>query len=202
MTKVIELKARGVRAELRQAAEQRTLVRIWRAGLEPGSFSGYVAHLGPEFFLIWAVGDYIGFDGYYALRYRDVSNLECPDGNHSFLERAIVLKELKPEWPEAFALDDVAAMVRAASELRGVISAHVDTEGEHEVCYVGRLLAFEADGFLMQEITPNAEWLSEPSFFGFDEVSAIAFGGPYSEALAQVAGAPPPVNPVQRESRT
>jgi hypothetical protein len=196
------MKARGARAELRQAWQQKTLVRIWRGALEPGSFSGYVAHLGPEFFLIWAVGDYIGFDGYYALRYRDVTNLELPDSNQGFLEKAIALKALKPEWPEAFALDDVAQIVRAASEQRGVISAHVDTEGEHEVCYVGRLLGFEADGFTMQEITPNAEWLTEPSFFGFDEVSAIAFGGPYSEALAQVAGLPPPVNPVQRETKS
>src|SRR5258706_12352415 len=85
MSKVVEMKARGLRAELRQAWQQRTLVRLWRAALEPGSFSGYVAHLGPEFFLIWAVGDYIGFDGYYALRYRDVTTLELPDGNVGLL---------------------------------------------------------------------------------------------------------------------
>jgi hypothetical protein len=200
MSKVVELKARGVRAELRQAWLTRSLVRLWRGRLEPGSFSGYIAHLGPEYFLMWVVGDYIGFDGLYALRYRDVTELELPDGNYRFLEKAIALKALNPTWPSSFNLDNVADIVRAASSERPVVAVHVDTEGEHEVCYVGRLLAFEADGFTVQEISPDAEWLAEPSYFGYDEVSAISFGGPYSEALAQVAGDPPPVNPSKRET--
>lgn len=201
MTKIVQLKTRGVRAELRQAWTERTLVRLWRAKLEPGSFSGYVAHLGPDFFLLWVVGDYIGFDGLYALRYRDVTELELPDGNHRFLEKAIALKGLAPAWPPQFALESVADIVRAAAAERPVIAIHVDTEGENEVCYVGRQLAFEPEGFTVQEISPDAEWLVEPSYFGYDEISAISFGGPYSEALAQVAGAPPPVNPSRRETQ-
>jgi len=202
MSKVVEMKARGVRAEIRQAWQNGTLIRLWRGGLETGAFSGYVAHVGQEYFLLWSVGDYIGFDGLYALRFRDVTNLESPDSNHGFLEKALALKGLNPSWPAEFPLDDVTQIVRAASVQRPVISVHVDTEGESEVCYVGRLLAFESDGFTMQEITPNAEWLTEPSFFGHDEVSAVAYGGPYSEALAQVAGDPPPLKPQQRESLT
>lgn len=191
MSKIVEMKQRGVRARLREAHESRVLVRLWRNELEAASFTGLVAGLGKEFFLLWVLGDYIGFDGLYALRYRDVTEIEVPDHHSKFLEKAMALKEMKPEWPTDFALDDVEGLVRWAAKHVGAIAVHVDTEEEDEVCYVGRLLGFEADGFLVQEITPDAEWLRESSFFGFDEVSAVSLRGPYQEALLQVAGPPP-----------
>lgn len=188
---VIEMKAQGVRARLREAAETGALIRLWRGRHESGSFTGYVAGVGREFFLLWAVGDYIGYDGLYALRHRDITELEVPDKNAGFIEKAIALKGLRPELPRDWQLDDVEALVRSAAALRPVIAVHVDTEGEAEMCYVGRLLGFEADGFNVQEITPDAEWLRESSFFGFDEVSAIAVSSPYNDALEMVAGTPP-----------
>lgn len=200
MSNVVKLKQRGVRAQLREAATARTLIRLWRDDHEVASFSGYVAALGQEFFLMWAVGDYIGFDGLYALRYRDVSELEMPDKSARFFEKAMALRGITPSWPENFALDDVENVVRSASALGGVIAAHVDSEGDDEVCYVGRLLGFESDGFLLQEITPDGEWLREASFFGFDEVSAIGCMGPYHTALAEVAGTPPDdIRPFSRD---
>jgi hypothetical protein len=191
MSKIVEMKQRGVRAKLREAHDAGTLVRLWRAELEAASFTGYVVGLGKEFFLMWALGDYIGFDGLYALRYRDVSEIEVPDKNAGFLEKAMNLKGIKPDWPLDIALDDVENLARSVAKHALVLAIHVDTEGEDEVCYVGRLLGFEADGLLVQEITPDAEWLRETSFFGFDEVSAIGLRGPYHLALEQVAGPPP-----------
>jgi len=200
MSKVVELKQRGVRARLREAAEQRTLIRLWRDDHEVASFSGYVAGLGREFFLLWAIGDYVGFDGLYALRYRDVSELESPDKSTHFLEKAMALRGIQPEWPAEFALDDIEGVVRSAASHAPVIAVHVDSEDEAEVCYVGRFLAFEPDGLLLQEITPDAEWLREPSFFGFEEISAIGLRGPYHTALAEVAGTPPDgIRPFNRD---
>ena len=190
MNKVVELRQRGIRARLRDAHEQGTLVRLWRSELEAASFSGYVAALGKEYLLLWALGDYIGFDGLYALRFRDITEVEAPDKNHRFLEKAMALRAIQPDWPDEFELDDVAGLVRSASKHAPVIGVHVDTEGEDEVCYVGRLIGFESDGFLMQEISPDAEWMREASFFGFDEVSAVALRSPYHAALAEVAGEP------------
>jgi len=54
MTKVVELRQRGLRARIREAQESGALVRLWRAEHEAASFSGYVAALGKEFFLLWA----------------------------------------------------------------------------------------------------------------------------------------------------
>ena len=191
MGQVIEMKAQGTRARLREAYERGTLVRLWRGELEGGSFTGYIAGIGREYFLIAAIGDYIGFDGWYALRHRDVTELECPDKNHVFIEKAMALKNVKPELPRDWSLDEPEALVRSACNANGIVAVHVDTEGEAEMCYVGRVLAYEADGFIMQEITPDAEWLRESSFFGYDEISAIAVKSPYNDALEMVAGVPP-----------
>lgn len=203
MTKVVELRQRGLRARIREAHESGALVRLWRAEHEAASFSGYVAALGKEFFLLWALGDYIGFDGLYALRYRDVTEIEVPDKNAGFLAKAMKLRGIEPDWPADFGLDDVEQVMRSAAQHARVVGVHVDTEGEDEVCYVGRLLGFDGDGILLQEITPDAEWLRETSFFGFDEVSAVALRGPYHEALVEVAGPPPDdVRPFNRDRET
>lgn len=191
VSKVVELRPKSVPARLREAMRERTLVRVWREQLEPGSFTGYVAAVGKERFLLWVLGDYIGFDGYFVLRYRDVSRLEAPDQHASFLERAIALRKLDPQLRTDFPLDDLNAVLTMASAQAPVISVYVDTEAESEVCYIGRLLGFEGDGFNLQEISPHAEWLRESSSFGLEEVSAISMQEPYALALSEVAGAPP-----------
>lgn len=193
MGKVIELKTGGQRAQLREAQQQKTLVRLWRGDLEHGSFCGYVGGVGREFFLLWVVGDGVTYDGMYVMRHRDVSELESPDKHALFLEKALALKGIVPTPPAGFPLDDIHEVVQAAGVHSPVIGVHVDSEDEAEVCYIGRLLSVEDDGFNLQEITPDAEWLREPSFFAWDEVSTISLEDGYATALLAVAGEAPPL---------
>ncbi|MCE5233797.1 MAG: hypothetical protein ABFC67_00840 [Mizugakiibacter sp.] len=191
MGTVIPLKTNSLRARLREAHQHHQLVRVWRGELEHGSFCGYVAGIGREFVLLWVVGDSIGFDGLYALRHRDITELEAPEKHHVFMEKALALKGIVPRLPRGFPLDDIGQVVEAASLQAPVVGVHVDSEDESEVCYIGRLLNVEDDGFNLQEITPDAEWLREPSFFAWEEVSTVSFDEPYAQALLDVAGAAP-----------
>lgn len=193
MGKVIQLKTNGQRASLREAQDNRQLIRIWRGELEHGSFCGYVGGVGREFFLLWVVGDGVSYDGMYVMRHRDISEFEAPDKHAGFLEKAMVLKGIVPTPPEGFPLDDITQVVKAASAMAPVIGVHVDSEDEAEVCYIGRLVSVEEDGFNMQEITPDAEWLREPSFFSWDEVSTVSMEDSYAMSLLAVAGDPPPL---------
>ena len=193
MSKIVELRPKSVPAQLREAARRRLLVRVWRERLEPGSFTGYVAAVGRERFLLWALGDSINFDGWFVLRYRDVSRLEAPDHHADFLERAIALRQLQPGFAPAFPLDDWRQCLAATAALAPVLSVYVDSEADSEVCYVGRLLDIDAEGFHVQEISPHAEWLLEASSFGWDEVSVISAEEPYALALAEVAGPAPAI---------
>ncbi|PWK92531.1 hypothetical protein [Fulvimonas soli] len=193
MGKVIELKTTGQRAQLREAQQKHQLVRLWRGELEHGSFCGYVGGVGREFFLLWVVGDGITYDGLYVMRHRDVTELEAPDKHHAFMEKALALKHLLPRPPRGFPLDSIREVVQAAGSMAPVIGVHVDSEDESEVCYIGRLVGVEEDGFNLQEITPDAEWLREPSFFAWDEVSTLSIEDGYAQALLAVAGTPPPL---------
>lgn len=193
MGKIIQLKTTGQRASLRDAQESNQLVRLWRSELEHGSFCGYVGGVGREYFLLWVVGDGISYDGMYVMRHRDVSELEIPDKHHIFFEKALTLKGIVPTPPPGFPLDDITQVIRAASEHAQVIGVHVDSEEDAEVCYIGRVVSYEEEGFNMQEITPDAEWLTEASFFSWDEISTVSMEDAYATSLLAVAGTPPPL---------
>ncbi|MBV8156942.1 MAG: hypothetical protein JO278_04745, partial [Dyella sp.] len=124
---------------------------------------------------------------------RDVSELEAPDKHAPFMEKALALKHLLPRPPRGFPLDDIRSVIQAAATQAPVIGVHVDSEDESEVCYIGRLVGVEEDGFNMQEISPDAEWLREPSFFSWDEVSTVSIEDGYATSLLAVAGTPPPL---------
>ncbi len=193
MGTIIPLKTPGFRARLREAHVKGELVRVWRGNLEHGSFCGYVAGIGREYFLLSVVGDTLGFDGLYAMRHRDLTELEAPEEHAGFIRRALELRGVDVPRPQDFPLDDIVQVVQAASRHGPVIGVHVDSEEESEVCYIGRLLNIEDDGFNMQELSPDAEWLGEPSYFAWSEVSTVSFREPYGLALVDVAGAAPPI---------
>ena len=188
---IIELKTTGQRAQLREAQQNQTLIRLWRDDLEQGSFCGYVGGVGREFFLIWVVGDGITYDGMYVMRHRDITELEMPDKHHEFFEKALALKQILPRPPRGFPLDNIREVVKAAGALAPVIGIHVNSEEEAEVCYIGRLASCDDDGFYMQEISPDAEWMRDVSFFTWDEVSTISMEDGYAQSLVAVGGSAP-----------
>jgi hypothetical protein len=195
MGTVHRLHNRGQRARLRQAQQQHQLIRLWRGQLEHGSFCGYVAGVGREFFLLHVIGDGITDDGLYVMRHRDVTELELPDRHARFIDRAVVLKGIAPRQPADFPLDDVRRALVAAARHAPVIGVHVDSEDEAEICYIGRLLEVDDEGFGLQEISPDAEWQREVSQFTWDEVSTLSMHDPYASALLAVAGPAPVLEP-------
>lgn len=200
MGTVIELKTTGQRAQLREAQQSQQLVRLWREELEHGSFCGYVGGVGREFLLLWVVGDTLTYDGMYVMRHRDISELEAPDKHNEFMQKALRLKQLIPQMPSSFPLDSIRDVVQAAGLMSPVIGVHVDSEEEAEVCYIGRLVGVEEDGFTMQEVSPDAEWLREASYFAWDEVSTISMEDGYAQSLLAVAGTPPPLTQGEGDS--
>lgn len=195
MAKILEFKTNGLRAQLREAQQQQTMVRLWRGELEHGSFCGYVGGVGREFVLLWVLGDGITDDGIYVMRHRDITELESPERHHVFMTKALALKGIAPRLPRGFPLDSIREAVQAAGAMSPVIGVHVDTEEEEEVCYIGHLVRVDDDGFYLQELSPDAEWMRQASFFAWDEVSTLSIGDGYAQALLAVAGKPPALEP-------
>ncbi len=114
MNTVVPFKARGARAELREALEQRIPLRILRDRLQPGVIHGYVVALSRDFCLIAEVGDAMRFDGYIVIAIADISALEA-DPSREFVDKALALRGEQLHIPPDFHLDDWASIARSAA---------------------------------------------------------------------------------------
>lgn len=189
MTTVVPFKARGVRAELREAFEQRIPLRIQRERLQPGVIHGYVAVLSRDFCLIAEVGDAMRFDGYIAIAVADISTLEV-DPSREFVDKALALRGEELRIPPDFRLDDWATIAQSAAACAPLISVNMIEDDEGEISYVGQLAAIEANAVVLRELDPNAQWYPDTGAYEFEALGSIGFGSGYLDALWQVAGAP------------
>lgn len=189
MTTVVPFKARGARAELREALEQRIPLRIRRERLQPGVIHGYVVALSREFCLVAEVGDAMRFDGYVALSIADISALEA-DPSREFVDRALALRGEELRVPEGFQLEDWAGIARSAMACAPLISVNMIEDDEGEISYVGQLAEVERDALILRELDPNAQWYPDTGAYEFEAIGSIGFGSGYLDALWQVAGSP------------
>jgi hypothetical protein len=189
MTTVVPFKARGVRAELQRALEERVPIRIHRERIQPGVIHGYVVALSRDFCLVAEVGDAIRFDGYIAIAVADISTLEA-DPAREFVDRALALRGEKLKVPTDFRLDDWAAIARSAAAVAPLISVNMLEDEEGEISYVGQIVDIDANAIVLRELDPNAAWYPDTGAYEFAAIGSIGFGSGYLEALWQVAGAP------------
>jgi hypothetical protein len=189
MTTVVPFKARGVRAELQRALEERVPIRIHRERIQPGVIHGYVVALSRDFCLVAEVGDAIRFDGYIAIAVADISTLEA-DPAREFVDRALALRGEKLTVPADFRLDDWAAIARSAAAAAPLISVNMLEDEDGEISYVGQIVDIDANAIVLRELDPNAAWYPDTGAYEFAAIGSIGFGSGYLEALWQVAGAP------------
>ena len=189
MTTVVPFKARGARAELREAFEQRIPLRILRERLHAGVIHGYVIGLSRDFCLVAEVGDTMRYDGYIAIAIADVSSLEV-DPSREFVEKALALRGETLQVPDGFQLDDWAAIARSAMACAPLISLNMVEDDEGEISYVGQIVETDAHGVVLRELDPNAAWYPDTGSYEYEAIGSIGFGSGYLDALWQVAGAP------------
>ena len=189
MSTVVPFKSRGVRAELRDAFEQRVPLRVQRERLQPGVIHGYVVGLSREFCLIAEVGDAMRFDGYIAVAVADITSVEA-DPAREFVDKALALRNEVLVIPEDFRLEDWASIAQSALAFAPLISINMIEDDEGEISYVGQLVAVEANALELRELDPNAQWYADSGIYEIEAIGSIGFGSGYLDALWQVAGAP------------
>ena len=96
------------------------LVKFTRP-FEAGSVNGYVLGIGPRFFLLALIDDYIRFNGFECFRTSDVRHLEVPHKHVRFAEAALKKRgermPMKPAEFEAFLKAETASnatLIKAA----------------------------------------------------------------------------------------
>jgi hypothetical protein len=177
----------NLKRQLLKAMGSDALIRLERSNVEDGSISGYVVALGPEFFLMEVLDDSIRLDGFYCLRYRDVTNCKVPSPTHEFVEKALQIREFTRAEKPQIDLSSIGALLESAGAASPVITIHPE-EADPGTCFIGRFVHLNGNILQLMEITPDGEWDDEPEEHAIDEITRVDFGGGYEEALLLVAG--------------
>lgn len=189
MTNIVQFKARGPRAYLREAMEQRVPLRLRREGIDVGWIHGFVADLSAQFVLMAEVADSMRFDGFLVIALADVTEAE-EDPSREFVEKALALNGEALRAPAGLRLDDWATVARSAASIAPVISVNMLDEETGEASFIGKLEGFESDALVLREIDPNARWYPDTGAYEYAEIGSIGFGTAYMDTLYRVAGAP------------
>jgi hypothetical protein len=187
---VVQFRGRGARAQLREAMESRTPVRVAREQLSDAWVHGFVIAMSAEFCVVAEVSEAMRFDGFVVIAAGDVTTVEHDPGR-AFVEKALELNgEKLPQLPH-LVLDEWANIAKSAATENPLISLNMLDEGDGEVSYIGRLTGTVHDALVLQEVDPNAKWYPDTGEYEFAGIGSISFGTRYMHLLAQIAGGPP-----------
>ena len=177
----------SVKNQLKSAAEDHALIRLWRDDIDALEEVGYVIGVGAEWCLLSYVSRDIAFNGFAALRLKDVTEVEAPHEHAAFIEKALELKKLKePDHPD-IDLKDTGALVMSAGRAFPVVTLSREI-ADPDTCQIGMPVQIQAGSVSLMEIDANAVWYDDVEFYRLDEITRVDFGGGYEEALVLVGG--------------
>lgn len=176
-----------MKKKLLAAVKDRTLVNLWRDEIDASPVTGFVAGVGSEWCLLVYVNEEITYNGFVAVRLRDVSEVESPHVHHEFITKALELKKLKePEVPDVDLLG-TGPLIMSVGRLFPVVTISREVE-DPDTCQVGMPVQVQAGTVSLMEIDANAVWYDDVEFYRLDDITRLDFGGGYEEALVLVGG--------------
>jgi len=157
-----------------------------RPQFERGKALGYVVDMAPTFFLLLVIEHGSRFNGFQAMRIRDVCRLEVPHRHAGFVEAALRACGEQTTRNPGVSVDSVASILESAGRSFPLITIHCEAV-DPEVCYIGRFLGLEQGRVRLREIDTDANWHPEDSSYRLRDITRIDFGGHYEKALDLVA---------------
>lgn len=185
---------RTTHAPLDAAVSSRTLVRIVRNNhfeAKGNHLIGVPLQLGSAWVVIARMDDRINFDGFDALRPKDIDKVERQFPNRAFYISALRLKGARlPSLPR-LRLDSSKQLLQSVEQWFPllVIDREEDNPGAAEI---GCIIRFTASTYRMKAINPSATWTKGNGSHNLAEITRVGFGGEYEESLAAVAGVSDP----------
>lgn len=186
-----KLKATEIATALTSAMADRRLMRLVTR-FDEWTVTGYVVGEGPGFVMIAVVSDRIWFDGFECFRRPDIIDVAA-EPKTDFYDKALALRgEVMPE-PPPVSLASIEALLETAGKAYRLVTIHREEE-EPDVCDIGRVHAISGGEVVLQTVTPGAEWETELERYPTAEITRVAFGADYEDALTIVAGEPPQID--------
>jgi hypothetical protein len=173
------------RDALLDAGLGRALVQVERS-VERGFVTGYVAGVGPDWFLLCVVSDEMLFNGFQAFRLVDVVKVWHPAPHSAFIERALGLRGLaRPDDP-GLDLETLNGLLTSASQHSPLVTIHREVV-DPESCHIGRVIGVSERVVRLKAMTPDATWSERIEEYLLTEVTRVDVGGLYEDALNAVA---------------
>ncbi|RHA40985.1 hypothetical protein [Cellulomonas rhizosphaerae] len=176
-----------VRRKLEASFGTQSLVRIERRPKRADRVDGFVVGLGRKWVLVAATMDGGYFDGFVAIRIRDIARVRR---DRSFEGR---VSRTQPEWPPtapgAVELDSTKGMLRTLAATSPLIG--IQKERERSALWIGQLVEIDRGWLALHEVRPDATWQKRPRWYKLRAITHAQVGSHYLTGLTAVAGAAP-----------
>jgi hypothetical protein len=183
-----ELKSTEIATALSTAMAEGRLVRL-TTRYDEWVVCGYVMGLGPGFVMVLVVNDRVWLDGYECFRRPDIIAIE-DDPYAAFHEMALARRsEMIPDAPPV-SLTSIEDLLQTAGRASRLVTIHCEGT-DPEICHIGHVHEVQGGHVTMREVTAAAEWETELERYPTANITRVAFGADYEEALSLVAGDPP-----------
>ena len=190
---------RSALERLQLALDERRLVRIARSLPFADDDDVYILAIGAKWFLTVKVVDGGYFDGFHAMRMRDVKKVS----RKKFFDEQLStqLNVWPPELPaQPIDLDSTSSLL-ATVGANDVIFG-VEKERQRRAMWIGVLHGVHEGTLWLRELDVKARWGTRPVSYKLSKITSVSWGGRYMGALELSAGERPAYPPRLEESAT
>lgn len=175
----------AIRRKLSAAADSTSLVRIERSPRHADRLYGFVVGIGNKWVLVAKTMDGGYFDGYAAIRLRDVRRVTR---DRSF---ASAFARTQPEWPPTpppggIDLDSTKGMLRTLGATAPLLG--IEKERERSATWIGTFVGLSHGAVGLHEVHPDASWYEQPLWYERRAVTMASVGTHYLTGRTAVAG--------------
>jgi hypothetical protein len=146
----------------------------------------FVVKVGRDIAAFEIIGDGGYLEGFNCVPLEGIVSFDYPAPNALFKQRLLQLRKQSPAKSFPYDVSSWRALIKSAESHFPLTTIHIG-----DACYIGKVLSVDAHTVSLHEITPSAEWDDEVTYYRFDEVTRVDFGGPYEDGLSLVGGRPP-----------
>lgn len=162
------------------------LLTIAREDVDERPLFGYVVARSRKLLVLHYLSDDYRLDGWRIVRTEDVTRSSRHFSTADVAERSLRLKRQRPRVPCALDLSTMPKLIASVQAAFPIIVIHREALTVNEA-EVGLVRLSGARSYVLQWITPEAEWEPDHRRFRYADITMVGFGGEYETTLVRVA---------------
>lgn len=166
-------------AGLADAQAKQQLVILYRKSIDSNRLDGYVAALSDAWVLLHLVdGSVLTFNGYHAVRLKDISSFKIDQG---FVGEYLRLRGMYPKGLPQIDLQDLPVLLRSVADNFPLFMIERE-KVEPGIGLIGVIKKLTKRNLCLEKLNSKAKWIGTERF-KLKDITAVSFGDGYVEAL-------------------